>query len=67
MATINAEILSIKSTLDDVTIEALVTEWCNAAEVEVDDKGDIWIANPQSGHWLSDEKKTEFVEWCRKQ
>lgn len=63
--TINAEILAIKANVE--SIEQLVTEWCNASEVEVDDKGDIWIANPQRGHWLSDERKAEFVDWCARQ
>lgn len=65
--TINTDVLSIRSiaAATGTTIEALVTEWCNASEVSVDDEGDIWIANPQTGHWLSDERKAEFVEWCR--
>lgn len=44
---------------------ALVTGWCNASEVEIDDAGDIWIADPQTGHWLDDDKKAEFVNWCK--
>ncbi len=67
--TVNSEILAIKSNVeaDGLAIERLVTEWCNASEVEVDDKGDIWIANPQRGHWLSEKRKAEFVEWCNRQ
>ena len=60
--TTNEAILAIRTNADE-PIEALVTQWCNASEVEVDDKGDIWIAVPQTGHWLSDERKAEFVAW----
>lgn len=67
--TTNEAILNIKSIVeaDGRTIEGLVTEWCNASEVEVDEKGDIWIANPQRGHWLDDERKAKFVAWCEAQ
>jgi hypothetical protein len=62
MTSPNAAILEIKAECDVV---ALVTEWCNASEVSVDDEGDIWIANPQTGHWLSEKRKAEFVDWVR--
>lgn len=44
----------------------IVTEWSNASEVEIDEAGDIWIANPQTGHWLDANKKAEFVAWCER-
>lgn len=47
--------------------QQIVTQWCNASEVEIDDKGDIWIANPQKGHWLSEDMLIEFAEWCEHQ
>lgn len=27
----------------------------NCREADADGEGDIWIADPQSGHWLSDD------------
>ena len=67
--TANEAILAIRSNADadGNKIEDLVTEWCNASEVTVDDSGDIWIAKPQTGHWLGDDSKAEFVAWCNAQ
>jgi hypothetical protein len=48
------------------TIEAIKT-WANCQEAEIDDAGDIWIANPQTGHWLHSDKVIEFCEWLKKQ
>ncbi|MBA5779547.1 hypothetical protein H2509_20645 [Stappia sp. F7233] len=64
--TTNEAILTIKANVeaDGRTIEEFVTEWCNASEVEVSEDGNIWIANPQRGHWLSEDLKAEFVAWC---
>lgn len=43
--------------------EHLVREWCNAKDVELTSNGDIWVSDPMAGHWLSDAKLIEFVEW----
>lgn len=64
MTTTNTAILKIVANTSMEEACSLVTQWCNASEVEIDDKGDIWIANPQRGHWLSDERKAEFVAFC---
>jgi len=48
----------------DQPIEDLVAEWSNHSEVEVDEDGDIWVANPGTGHWLSEDAKAKFVDWC---
>jgi hypothetical protein len=47
----NQQILAIKSNTagDEYTI--------------VDAVIDIWISNPQRGHWLDEERKAEFVAW----
>ena len=65
--TINETVLAIVANTSNEDACALVTEWCNASEVEIDDQGDIWIANPQSGHWLDEDRKAEFVAWCEAQ
>lgn len=60
----NETILTIvANTSIEETIE-LVAAWSNAAEVEIDAAGDIWIANPQTGHWLSEDEKAKFIAWC---
>lgn len=65
--TTNEAILAIVANTSAEDARDLVTEWCNASEVDIDDAGDIWIANPQRGHWLSEDKKAEFVAWCERQ
>lgn len=45
----------------------LVREKFNCTEVEIDDEGNIWIANPQRGHWLSADHTAEFADWAEKQ
>ena len=46
----------------------LVKEWCNCIEAEIDQEtGDIWVANPMSGNWLSDEALRDFVSWVERQ
>lgn len=67
MTSINATILEIVANTSNEEACNLVTEWCNASEVEIDASGDIWIAKPQSGHWLNEDKKEQFVTWCTAQ
>lgn len=63
--TVNQQILDIKANADDAI--SLVTEWANCHDAEIDEKGDVWINNPQRGHWLDDDAKAEFVAWCAAQ
>ena len=42
----------------------MVREKFNCEDVDIDDEGDIWIAKPQTGHWLRDEKVAEFADWA---
>jgi hypothetical protein len=44
-------------------LEQDVRTWANCREAHVDVAGDIWIAYPQRGHWLSPERKAEFYAW----
>ncbi|MDZ7711718.1 MAG: hypothetical protein U5L06_00695 [Rhodovibrio sp.] len=32
-------------------------------KADVDEDGDIWIADPQTGHWLGGDDKLRFVNW----
>lgn len=43
--------------------EPLICEWCNCREASVYADGDVWIEGPQSGHWLSADKKSEYIAW----
>lgn len=58
-------VANVKAYMDDngESIEDLVSEWCNAREVEVTDTGEIWIADPQAGHWLDNASRIAFVQW----
>ena len=38
-----------------------IVEWNNTTENDIGDDGSIWVANPQSGHWLNDEQLIEFA------
>lgn len=43
----------------------MVREMQNCEDVEITDEGEIWIAKPQTGHWLSDDHTQEFVDWVK--
>jgi len=60
------EKISLQQSLKDygVTVDQ-VTECFNCHEADIDAEGDIWIANPQTGHWLKEhelESLVKFVE-----
>ncbi|OHV85970.1 hypothetical protein [Ensifer sp. LCM 4579] len=65
--TTNEAILEIVANTSLEEACGFVTEWCNASEVEIDESGNIWIANPMTGHWLDEEKKAQFVAWANAQ
>ena len=44
----------------------LVKEKFNCTEAAITDEGDVWIADPQSGHWLNDDDLNEFADWAEK-
>ena len=52
----------IRAASRDELIKA-VREKFDCREADVDAQGDIWIADPQRGHWLSDDHLVELVEW----
>lgn len=66
MQDLNAQILYLV-TFSEIPAGDLVTQWCNASEVQIDGQGNIWIANPMRGHWLDDEAKAEFIAWVNAQ
>ena len=51
-------------TMDITTDDAEgIREWLNVEIAEIDDSGDVWVANPCVGRWLSAEQKAAYVEW----
>jgi hypothetical protein len=44
----------------------LVKKKFNCREAEIDREGDIWIADPQAGHWLSESELESFIEFVRR-
>lgn len=38
-----------------------VVQFRNTTENDIDAEGDVWVCNPQSGHWLNDEALIEFA------
>lgn len=48
------EARSIIATCDSDELVDAVKEWANCQEADFDDAGNIWIADPQAGHWLKE-------------
>ncbi|MCC6775658.1 MAG: hypothetical protein IT537_03320 [Hyphomicrobiales bacterium] len=58
---------SIEGDADALTnLIAAVITWANCREADVSPDGNIWIAGPQRGHWLSDDKLVQFINWTEK-
>lgn len=58
-------IAQAKADWDGGTIEDAVKERYNCRVAQVVGTGDVWIADPQRGHWLSDEEILALVDWMR--
>jgi hypothetical protein len=50
---------------NDVDPVDLVKQRFNCREAEIDREGDIWIADPQVGHWLSESELESFIEFVK--
>ena len=56
----------IRDNRREIGAEALaadVRECFACRYADVDEDGDIWIAEPQTGHWLDSDEKLRFVNW----
>jgi hypothetical protein len=62
---INAIVLDTKAGCESNGVDFLecVREFFNCHEADVDAEGDIWIAVPQSGHWIDADAKALLIEW----
>ena len=38
-----------------------VVQWNNTTENDISADGNVWAANPQTGHWLNDDHLIEFA------
>jgi hypothetical protein len=38
-----------------------IVEWNNTTANDIDAEGDVFVANPQAGHWLNDDRLIEFA------
>jgi len=54
----------IKAADREYVIDA-AKRFANCLEADVDEQGDVWVANPCGGHWLADEKLCFFGEAVR--
>jgi hypothetical protein len=43
--------------------ETDVMEFFNCREADIDADGDIWIADPQKGHWLDRDERRRLRKW----
>ena len=50
---------------DDVVLA--VTQKTNCAEADVALDGEVWIADPMTGHWLQDSDLVELAEWIERE
>lgn len=52
-------------TTDKITTkdEPLIREWLNCTMASVDADGDVWVEGPMNGHWLSADRKAEYLDW----
>lgn len=44
--------------------EKAIKEWANCRVASFDADGDIWVEEPQTGHWLKDDALFEFALWA---
>lgn len=49
----------------DLTLEDLAKEWANCRHAEVHEGGEVYIEDPQAGHYLGEDKAAQFVDWLR--
>lgn len=40
-----------------------IVQWNNTTENDIDEKGDVWVSNPQTGHWLNEDRLVEFAKF----
>lgn len=44
-----------------------IAQWNNTTDNDIDADGNVWVANPQTGHWLDDDHLIEFAAFLAAQ
>lgn len=58
----NAVREAIKFAGRDEVMDAIV-QWNNTTENDIAEDGNVWVANPQIGHWLNEDQLVEFANF----
>lgn len=45
------------------TILDQIVQWNNTTDNDINEAGEVWVANPQRGHWLDNDRLVEFAEF----
>lgn len=56
---------ALETGIEKAALEDLIRELFNSQTVEIDDENDVWIENPQQGHWIheNDDQKKVMRDW----
>lgn len=54
-------IRAIKDVGRDQIINA-IGDWNNTIDNDIDSDGDVWVSDPQTGHWVNDDRLIELAE-----
>jgi hypothetical protein len=46
---------------DEVLAE--IVQFNNTTENDIDEQGNVWVANPQTGHWFDEDRLVEFAKF----
>ncbi len=60
-----ATILAAVKTEGRDAILGKIVQWNNTDDNDIDDDGDVWVSNPQTGHWISEDRLIEFATFLR--
>lgn len=59
-------LLAIENAGRDEILDEIV-QWNNTTDNDIDADGNVWVANPQTGHWLNDDHLIEFAAFLAAQ
>lgn len=59
-------LLAIENAGRDEILDEIV-QWNNTTDNDIDADGNVWVADPQTGHWLDDDRLIEFAAFLAAQ
>ena len=64
---IRAKVVELREweSINNFSVVDLICEFKCCQEADIDSKGDIWIADSQAGHWLSEDDIRDFLSWLK--